>query len=125
MPTFADSSDPAAPLRLKTRWFDRVLLVEVAGEVELLNAPQVESELMAALDERPAVLVLDISGVTFLSSAGLAVLVRGRHRAGERTRFRVVANGAATLRPIQLTGLDQEIDVVTSREQAMAMAGDA
>ncbi|MBB5156901.1 hypothetical protein [Saccharopolyspora phatthalungensis] len=60
MPTFADSSDPAAPLRLKTRWFDRVLLVEVAGEVELLNAPRVESELMAALDERPAVLVLDI-----------------------------------------------------------------
>ncbi|WP_188987802.1 STAS domain-containing protein [Saccharopolyspora thermophila] len=120
MATSTGSSDPAAPLSVTTERSDRVMLVEIAGELELLNAPRVEEVLKAALEESPGVVVVDITGVTFLSSAGLAVLVRARHRAGPDTGFRVVASGSATLRPIQLTGLDQELEVYPSREKAMA-----
>ncbi|MEV5541835.1 STAS domain-containing protein [Saccharopolyspora shandongensis] len=120
MSTSTGSSDPAAPLTVVTRWSDRVLLMEVAGEVELLNAPRVESAIMNAFDTRPEVLILDLSGVTFLSSAGLAVLVRARNRAGTDIGFRVVVDGPATVRPVQLTGLDQEIAFFSSQDQAMA-----
>lgn len=123
MSTFAGSNDPAAPLSVVTRWSDHVLVMEVVGEVELLNAPRVESAIMIAFDMRPEILILDFSGVTFLSSAGLAVLVRARNRAGTDIGFRVVADGPATVRPIQLTGLDQEIEVFSSQEQALAVAG--
>ncbi|RKT89087.1 anti-anti-sigma factor [Saccharopolyspora antimicrobica] len=121
MSTFTGSSEPAAPLSVATRWLDRVLLMEVAGEIELINAPRVESAIMEAFDERPAALILDFSGVTFLSSAGLAVLVRSRNRAGDDIAFRVVVDGPATARPIQLTGLDQEIEVFSTRDQAVAV----
>ncbi|MEU6262993.1 STAS domain-containing protein [Saccharopolyspora shandongensis] len=122
MSTSTGSSDPAAPLTVVTRWSDRVLLMEVAGEVELLNAPRVESAIMNAFDTRPEVLILDLSGVTFLSSAGLAVLVRAQNRAGTDIGFRVVVDGPATVRPVQLTGLDQEIAFFSSQDQAMAAA---
>ncbi|MGI8305753.1 STAS domain-containing protein [Saccharopolyspora hattusasensis] len=120
MSTFSGSSDQATPLSVVTRWSDRVLLMEVGGEVELLNAPRVESAIMNAFDLRPEILILDFSGVTFLSSAGLAVLVRAHNRAGTDIGFRVVVDGPATVRPIQLTGLDQEIECFSSQEQALA-----
>ncbi|WP_165944569.1 STAS domain-containing protein [Saccharopolyspora terrae] len=76
-----------------------------------------------AVDERPAVLVLDITAVTFLSSAGLAVLVRThRNSSAVGALFRVVANNPATLRPIQLMGLDREFEVFADGEGALVGA---
>ncbi|GAA2797819.1 STAS domain-containing protein [Saccharopolyspora taberi] len=124
MPASSDPCGPPAPFDITIRRSHRLLLAEVVGEVELVNAPKVESELMAALGEQPDVLVVDASRVSFLSSAGLAVLMRVRNSAAGRTRFRVVADSPATLRPIQLTGLDQEIEIFSTRERAIAMAGD-
>ncbi|MER7014475.1 STAS domain-containing protein [Saccharopolyspora sp. NPDC000359] len=120
MVTPTDPDQPQVPLNVLTRWSDRTLLVEVAGEIELINAPRVEELVDNALDEKPEALVLDLTGVTFLSSAGLAMLVRARNRAGDDVEFRVVVGGPATARPVQLTGLDQEIDVFSSLEKAMA-----
>ncbi|RCW39952.1 anti-anti-sigma factor [Halopolyspora algeriensis] len=99
---------------------ERTLVVKVSGEIDLVTSPQLEQELTRALDTRPEALVLDITGVTFLSSAGLAVLVGMHQYAGEHTRFRVVADGAATLRPIQLMGLDGEFPVYPSTAEAVA-----
>ncbi len=54
--------------------------LRVAGELDLLTAP----ELNAALAEAPGDVVLDLRGVTFVDSAGLAVLVA--HRRARRVR---------------------------------------
>lgn len=112
-----------APFSVVTEWSGRTLFVTATGEVELVNAPQLESVLDQAREDRPEVLVLDITAVTFLSSAGLAVLVR-THRNAEAagSRFRVVADNPATRRPIELMGLDQEFDVFADREGALASA---
>jgi anti-anti-sigma regulatory factor len=48
------------------------------------------------------------------------VLVGIHQRAGADTRLRVVAAGAATGRPLQLTGLDQQFPVFATLEQALA-----
>ncbi|WP_175548226.1 STAS domain-containing protein [Saccharopolyspora flava] len=116
----SDINEPRAPFSAVAEWSDRTLFVTATGEVELVNAPQLESVLNQAVEDRPDVLVLDITAVSFLSSAGLAVLVRTHRDAGARgTRFRVVANNPATLRPIQLMGLDQEFEVYSDREGAL------
>ncbi|MBA8822808.1 anti-anti-sigma factor [Saccharopolyspora lacisalsi] len=99
---------------------ERTLVVKVSGEIDLVTSPQLEQELTRVLEERPEVLVLDITRVTFLSSAGLAVLVSTNQHAGERTRFRVAADDAVTLRPIQLMGLDSEFPVYPSMKEAVA-----
>lgn len=118
-----DINEHQAPFSAVTEWSGRTLFVAATGEVELVNAPQLESMLDQAIDDRPDVLVLDITAVTFLSSAGLAVLVRA-HRNAEvaGARFRVVANNPATRRPIQLMGLDQEFEVFADRKGALAGA---
>ncbi|MBQ0924841.1 STAS domain-containing protein [Saccharopolyspora endophytica] len=118
-----DINESPTPFSAVAEWSGRTLFVTATGEVELVNSPQLEAVLNHALADGPEVLVLDIMDVTFLSSAGLAVLVRAHRNAEEAgTRFRVVAANVATLRPIQLMGLDQEFDVFADRDDALTGA---
>jgi anti-sigma B factor antagonist len=95
------------------------VVLAIAGEVDLLTAPQLQDALTHALNSRPAVLVVDLSQVEFLASPGLAALVGAYRDAGEHTALRVVAENSATFRPLHLTGLDEEISVFRSREEAL------
>jgi anti-anti-sigma factor len=58
-----------------------VLVVHVAGMLDLATAPVLEARLGELLDARtPRVVVLDLGGTEFLGSAGVAVLLRLRRR---------------------------------------------
>ena len=54
---------------------DGVVTVTVVGEVDTFTAPVLRSTLDSQLEQQPKELVIDLSGVQFLGSAGLAVLV--------------------------------------------------
>jgi anti-sigma B factor antagonist len=87
-----------------------VVLLTVDGELDSLVATEFEAALGEALDdaqERGATAVVDLAAVTFLASSGLAVLIRGAHRAAALGRtLHVAAATRAVLRPLQITGAD-------------------
>ncbi|NKQ57438.1 STAS domain-containing protein [Amycolatopsis sp. K13G38] len=97
----------------------RDAVVVVSGDIDMVTAPEFEKALIAAVREQPEALVVDMTGVAFLGSAGLTALVAARQQAGEVTALRVVAKSSATARPLQLTGLDQEIPLYPTREEAL------
>jgi anti-sigma B factor antagonist len=99
---------------------DRAVLLAVSGDIDMVTAPEFEKAMLASLRDRPARLVVDLGEVSFLGSAGLTALVAAYREAGEHTSMRVVAENTVTARPLQLTGLDQQIPVFSSREQALA-----
>lgn len=80
-------------------------VVHVVGEVDTLTAPL----LRAQLDEQIAaasLVVLDLSDVSFLGSAGLAVLVAAKDDAERREhRLRLVCGSRIVTRALQATGL--------------------
>ena len=86
-----------------TRRADATVL-SVRGEVDLATAPALRSTITQVVRGEPKLLVIDLVAVTFLSSAGLLVLVEATE-AG-RPEVRVVAAGRESLLPIHLTGLD-------------------
>lgn len=98
---------------------DAVLVV--SGEIDMVTAPEFEKQLLSALRERPGALVVDLGGVDFLGSAGLTALLAAHREAGEHTKLRVVAESSTTARPLQLTGLDQEIPVFATRDEALSV----
>lgn len=51
-----------------------ILVLRVAGEIDALTLPRLHTALTAALDERPADLVVDLAGVGFCSVRGFARL---------------------------------------------------
>ena len=60
---------------------DRKLLLELTGELDHQGAAQAIRELELALDAAlPLHLALDLSGVTFMDSSGIALLIRSQQR---------------------------------------------
>lgn len=50
------------------------LVLFVAGEADWVTAPGLRSELIAALDESPEDVIVDVAGLTFCNSRGLDAL---------------------------------------------------
>ena len=71
----------AAQLDVNSRATDKGTLVEAVGEVDLTTAPQLREPLMEAVNGAlKSPLIVDLSRVDFIDSAGLALLVEARKR---------------------------------------------
>ncbi len=80
--------------------------LQVTGEVDTSTSPQLQARLDAHLATPAAEVVLDLTRVTFLDSAGLCVLALAHKQASTTgTRLRVLATTRAVVRPMQVTGL--------------------
>ena len=71
----------AAQLAVKSRTTDKGALIEAQGEVDLTTAPQLREPLMQVVNEvRVGSVIVDLTQVDFIDSAGLALLVEARKR---------------------------------------------
>jgi anti-sigma B factor antagonist len=93
-------------LEVQESWVDRVVVLAAVGTVDLLTAPQLNEAIAAAAAKSPAGLIIDLSKVDFLATAGISVLVTARTNVTPTARFGVVADGPATSRPITLLGIE-------------------
>ena len=84
-----------------------VLTVAVSGDVDLATGPAVSDAIGDALAAEGAELVrVDLAGVRFLDSSGIALLLRGRREADERgLGFQVVGARGVTLQVLEVTGV--------------------
>lgn len=105
-------------LRVTVETRGPAVVLAVAGEVDMLTAAQLEQTIRTELAGRPQTLVVDLSKVEFLASAGMNVLLSTRE-AADTTRFRVVATGNVTLRPLRIAGLTEYIAVFESLDAAL------
>ncbi len=97
------------------------VVVHVTGEVDALTAGRLGDAVVDALgDGRPV--VLDLTDVRFLDSAGLATLLRvtdDSEDRGEPLRIAVDHN-RPVVRPIQITGLEHWLALYESVDEAVA-----
>jgi anti-anti-sigma factor len=102
------------------------LILVVSGEVDMASAPRLTAELARCLAERPALLVIDLTAVTFFGSAGLQPLAaaerQAREATGEPVTVRIVAS-RAVLWVLELTGLVPVLGVYPTRADALAGTG--
>jgi anti-anti-sigma factor len=91
----------------------------VTGELDLLTTPTLTAACTRALADRPPVLVIDLTRVTFLASVGMSAIVAAHQGAGEHTKVRVVGGSRDILRPITVTGLDTLLAVYPALSAAL------
>ena len=108
------------PVTVSTEQRGRTLVLVVDGDVDLHTAPAVRQAVESALSRRPWRLVVDLSLVQFLNSAGLEALLAARRQAAPHTDLRLVAATQAVWRPIQITRLHEQLVIHTSRAEAIA-----
>ena len=94
-------------------------VVHVVGEIDTLTAPVLRAQLDEHLPVVP-LLVLDLSEVTFLGSAGLAVLVAAKDAADARgNTLRLVCGSRIVTRALEATGLLTLFDVADGVPEAL------
>lgn len=97
-----------------------VVVIAVVGVVDIATAPAVANAFAEALAGKPKAVLFDWTSVDFMASAGLTVLLDAADAAGGDTRVAVAADGAATSRPIQITGVDEVVAVYPTVDEALA-----
>jgi anti-sigma B factor antagonist len=95
-------------------------VVSLAGELDLYNAHEVREALLECCAERPNRLVVDLSGVKFIDSTALGVLIEARTRLENRRGFLLAAPGFETKRALEISGLDRHFAVHDSLDDALA-----
>ncbi|HET7651759.1 MAG TPA: STAS domain-containing protein [Acidimicrobiales bacterium] len=109
----ADARLARAALAAVVEHVNRGLVVELRGELDVVSAPGLRRRMLALVerhDERS--FVLDLRGLTFVGTAGLAVLVvieRAVRRRGGR--LTLVGLSPAARRLLQVAGLDEVFTV--------------
>lgn len=111
---------PKDPITTSVSHDDGVAVLAVSGEIDLATIPAFEAAIAEALNQRPTALIVDLSAVDFLASAGLQALVATHENVSGEAGFAVVADGPATSRPIELTGLAQILSLHASLDDAKA-----
>ncbi len=112
-----DAVGSAGSVALEHR--DGTAVLRVEGALDLALAPKLRRMAERAARLRPSMLVIDLTGVTFLASAGMAELVRAHRGPAASAPLRVVATGRITLRPLELTRLVDELAVYPSLSDAL------
>ena len=95
-------------------------IVSLSGEVDIYTAPQFKECLLGLIDTGVEKLVVDLSGVTFIDSTALGVLIGGVrrvHTAGGA--MALVVTSRAVERVLSITGLDRVFTIHATREAAL------
>jgi anti-sigma B factor antagonist len=101
---------------------DGSVVVSLAGELDLYNAHEVREALLECCAESPDRLVVDLSGVKFIDSTALGVLIEARTRLENRRGFLLAAPGLETKRALEISGLDRHFAVHDSLDAALDAA---
>jgi anti-sigma B factor antagonist len=96
----------------------RLSILELRGELDILTAPRLATELHAIVRRTHGDLVIDLREAVFIDSAGLYVLLnvhRRLDRAGRK--LTVVCDEGPVKRVIELARLDETLGVTTSIDE--------
>jgi anti-sigma B factor antagonist len=114
---------PMFSVNLSTRECDGHVIVALRGELDIADAASVAAALAAVATRKPEIIV-DLAGLEFIDSSGVAALARGRkharHAGGD---LAVAAPRQQVLRVLTLTRLIEVFAVHASVDEAAGAAG--
>ncbi|MDN3354389.1 STAS domain-containing protein [Actinomadura sp. DC4] len=108
-------------LTVGTRTAGETVVLTFAGELDVTNAGQAEEAVRAAQAEHQwDSLVFDLSGLTFMDSTGVRVLVRAHRLAAQRGGTIALAGLTPSVsRIMEVTGLDRAFAIHATLGEAL------
>ena len=91
--------------------------LSLTGEVDPYTAPQLEEALTGLIDGGTPTIRIDATGLAFIDSSGLRVLVDAHRRLGAEPSVLVLAGVSPTFRRLlEVTGLDEHVTIESTTE---------
>lgn len=108
-------------LQIKSESTGDVSILTIAGELDMGSAPQLREALAPILDSEKPSLLLDLSGINFMDSTGIGVLVNALNRARDKNGYCAYCGVQPRVhRILQIAGLLKALPLYETREDALA-----
>src|SRR6476620_2310599 len=102
---------------------DTTHVVSVRGEIDIFTAPEFKERIGGAIDAGRDLVVVDLNATTFIDSSSLGVLISAHRRlSGRDGRLVIACEVKAVLNTFKITGLDGVLEIVPTRDDALAPA---
>lgn len=112
------------PFDARTELRDEVKLIRLSGTLAAECTERLAQEVERDESRRPAALLLDLRGLTFIDSAGIALLLKTRAWALDRGVELVLVRGTGQVkRALELVGIDRELRMVDDDSEVLGHAG--
>lgn len=109
-------------MNITTRREGEATILELSGDITLYNTPEVRKAILDLLkDKRVPQLLVDMRGVRYIDSSGVASLVEGLKASRDMdSRFALYGLTKTTREVLELTRLVRVFEVHDTEEQALA-----
>ncbi|MFJ8948366.1 STAS domain-containing protein [Streptomyces sp. NPDC102395] len=117
-----DTSGAAGPdgLTITTAPVDGVHVITVHGEIDHHTGDPLSQALSLPEDAAAPGIVVDLSGVTFMDSSGINILIAARNAVHDADGWlRLAGPNDLVMRTMQLVGIDQIIDCYPTLRHAL------
>ena len=118
----AMSDDWSAFEMAEERLGPRTTLLDVAGELDIATAPELQAEFDRILaQDGLKVVIVDLRDVTFMDSVAMAAILHARTQLGEKGRMAVVLGDESYTRLVfEIAGLPRCLALFEARDDAVA-----
>ncbi|MHC4293994.1 MAG: STAS domain-containing protein [Planctomycetota bacterium] len=114
------ATKPDRSLTLEVQESDRAVIVRIRGSVEISDAEAVQARLEELAKRKTPVIVLDLSGMSFICSSGLGAIIVGHLKMRKHEgQLRVVNPQPAIRELLETTRLNKLFPPYNSVEQAL------
>lgn len=97
-----------------------IIIVAVSGEVDKNTSPGLRSALLPLFDEGPKALLVELAGVSYIDSSGIATLTEGFQLSHRRDiTFRLAGMDSSIKDVFELARLGRLFEIFDSREEAL------
>lgn len=98
---------------------ERIPVLRLSGELDLRNVPEVRQAIRGLIDEGLVNFIINLTGLEFIDSSGLGVLVGGLARVREKQgTIKLACSNRRILRVFEMTRLTQLFDIYDNDDDA-------
>ena len=98
-----------------------LVVISVSGDVDLYSSPGMRKAITSQAKKKVPLIVVDLDGVDYMDSSGVATLVEGLQLAGRYGgKFRIAGLKPSVREVFELSRLDKVFSIYSSREEASA-----
>jgi anti-sigma B factor antagonist len=109
-------------VKISARRVENATILDVSGNIDMSNSPEMRKALLAEIrDKAVSRVVLNLTGVAYIDSSGVASLVEGLKAARDRgSRFMLFGLSDAPREVLKISRLLKLFEVYDDEAQAMA-----
>jgi anti-sigma B factor antagonist len=111
-------------MKVQVRHLDKISILDCSGDVDLYSSTRLRETLLAEIQSGVPSVLVNMSGVTYIDSSGIATLVEGLQLSRQtKTRFALFGLRSNARSVLELARLHKVFNIFADEQEALEKIG--